>query len=292
MTMDRFTSLSVGVLVERADRELVEIVEALGLEESSAGVALAAVRGMLAEAVRASAQSERRVKRLCRQVAECKYYQGLYECEAFYARDGLRERIAALARARAMLARGDSVACGRELEVLAGALAGDLADAEAQFPTPTEDDLAPHLRTLVYPLPIEGGEAGVDDAALADLLDSVEASRAHLANAGLAVDRLVGEVDGDVLDLRALGGEVVEELRAAWEAMPRREIVFSRTTHDDGSVTWDVGRSIVTGPDLDGACFGVLPNEGVVAPGQRERCDARLCPAGVHGRGVGDVRDC
>lgn len=177
MAVERFTSLSAGVLAKRADRELAEIVEALGLEGSNAGDALGAVRGMLAEAVRASAQAERRVKRLRRQVAECEYYQGMHEGEAFYARDDLRERIAALARARAALARGDGAACGKELEALAAALAGDLADAEAQFPKPTEEDLAPHLRTLDYLLSVEDGDDGEsgDDvdglgAALADLL--------------------------------------------------------------------------------------------------------------------------
>lgn len=222
MAVERFTSLSAGVLAKRADRELAEIMEALGLEGSNAGAALTAVRGMLAEAVRASAQAERRTKRLRRQVAEYRYYQGLYECEAFYARDNLRERIAMLERARAVLERGDGAACGKELEVLAGALAGDLADAEAQFPEPTEDDLVSHLRALDYLVPVEGGddgELGGDDAdglgaALSDLISSVEVARAHLANAGLAVDRLVGEVNGGVPDLRALAGEVVEELQA------------------------------------------------------------------------------
>ena len=177
MAVERFLSLSAGVLVKRADRELAEIVEALGLEGSNAGAALEGVRGMLAEAVRVSAQAERRVKRLRRQVAECEYYQGMHEGEAFYARDDLRERIAALARARAALARGDSAACGEELEALAAALAGDLADAEAKFPKLTEEDLAPHLRTLDYLLSVEdgdGGESGDDvdglGAALADLL--------------------------------------------------------------------------------------------------------------------------
>lgn len=273
MAVERFTSLSAGVLAKRADRELAEIMEALGLEGSNAGAALGAVRGMLAEAVRASAQAERRAKRLRRQVAEYEYYQGMYEGEAFYARDDLRERIAALARARAALARGDGAACGKDLEALADALAGDLADAEAQFPEPTEEDLAPHLRTLDYLVPIEDGddgEAGDDDAdglgaALADLLDSVEASRAHVAAAGLAVDRLAAEADGAAPDLRALAGEAGKELRAAWEAMPRREVVFTRTTQDDGTVVWDMGRTIVTGPDLDGARFGVLADEDDLA---------------------------
>lgn len=273
MAVERFTSLSAGVLAKRADRELAEIMEALGLEGSNAGAALGAVRGMLAEAVRASAQAERRAKRLRRQVAEYEYYQGMYEGEAFYARDDLRERIAALARARAALARGDGAACGKDLEALADALAGDLADAEAQFPEPTEDDLAPHLRTLDYLVPIEDGDdgdAGADDAdglgaALADLLDSVEASRAHVAAAGLAVDRLAAEADGAAPDLRALAGEAGKELRAAWEAMPRREVVFTRTTQDDGTVVWDMGRTIVTGPDLDGARFGVLADEDDLA---------------------------
>lgn len=273
MAVERFTSLSAGVLAKRADRELAEIMEALGLEGSNAGAALGAVRGMLAEAVRASAQAERRAKRLRRQVAEYEYYQGMYEGEAFYARDDLRERIAALARARAALARGDGAACGKDLEALAAALAGDLADAEAQFPEPTEEDLAPHLRTLDYLVPIEDGDdgdAGADDAdglgaALADLLDSVEASRAHVAAAGLAVDRLAAEADGAAPDLRALAGEAGEELRAAWEAMPRREVVFTRTTQDDGTVVWDMGRTIVTGPDLDGARFGALADEDDLA---------------------------
>lgn len=273
MAVERFTSLSAGVLAKRADRELAEIMEALGLEGSNAGAALGAVRGMLAEAVRASAQAERRAKRLRRQVAEYEYYQGMYEGEAFYARDDLRERIAALARARAALARGDGAACGKDLEALAAALAGDLADAEAQFPEPTEEDLAPHLRTLDYLVPIEDGDdgdAGADDAdglgaALADLLDSVEASRAHVAAAGLAVDRLAAEADRAAPDLRALAGEAGEELRAAWEAMPRREVVFTRTTQDDGTVVWDMGRTIVTGPDLDGARFGVLADEDDLA---------------------------
>lgn len=273
MAVERFTSLSAGVLAKRADRELAEIMEALGLEGSNAGAALGAVRGMLAEAVRASAQAERRAKRLRRQVAEYEYYQGMYEGEAFYARDDLRERIAALAWARAALARGDGAACGKDLEALAAALAGDLADAEAQFPEPTEEDLAPHLRTLDYLVPIEDGDdgdAGADDAdglgaALADLLDSVEASRAHVAAAGLAVDRLAAEADGAAPDLRALAGEAGEELRAAWEAMPRREVVFTRTTQDDGTVVWDMGRTIVTGPDLDGARFGVLADEDDLA---------------------------
>lgn len=273
MAVERFTSLSAGVLAKRADRELAEIMEALGLEGSNTGAALGAVRGMLAEAVRASAQAERRAKRLRRQVAEYEYYQGMYEGEAFYARDDLRERIAALARARAALARGDGAACGKDLEALADALAGDLADAEAQFPEPTEEDLAPHLRTLDYLVPIEDGddgEAGDDDAdglgaALADLLDSVEASRAHVAAAGLAVDRLAAEADGAAPDLRALAGEAGKELRAAWEAMPRREVVFTRTTQDDGTVVWDMGRTIVTGPDLDGARFGVLADEDDLA---------------------------
>ena len=176
MAVERFMSLSVGVLAKRADRELAEIIEALGLEGTNAGDALGAVRGMLAEAVRASAQNERRVKRLRRQVAECEYYQGMHEGEAFYARDDLRERIAALARARAALARGDSAACGKDLEALAAALAGDLADAEAQFPKPTEEDLAPHLRTLDYLLSVEDRGSGDDNvdglgAALADLPD-------------------------------------------------------------------------------------------------------------------------
>lgn len=261
MAVERFTSLSVGVLAKRADRELAEIMEALGLEGSNAGAALTAVRGMLAEAVRASAQAERRAKRLRRQVAECKYYQGLYECEALYARDALRERIAMLARARAVLERGDDAACGKELEVLAGALAGDLADAEAQFPEPTEDDLVSHLRALDNLAPVEGGDdgelGGADadglGAALSDLISSVEVARDRVAAAGVSVDRLVVACEGAVPDLQALAREVVEELRAAWEAMPRREMVFSRTTDDDGSVSWDVRRIVVTGPDLDGA---------------------------------------
>lgn len=254
MAVERFTSLSVGVLAKRADRELAEIMEALGLEGSNAGAALTAVRGMLAEAVRASAQAERRAKRLRRQVAEYKYYQGLYECEAFYARDDLRERIAMLERARAVLERGDGAVCGKELEVLAGALAGDLADAEAQFPEPTEDDLVSHLRALDYLVSVEGGDdADGLGAALADLISSVEVARDRVAAAGVSVDRLVAACEGAVPDLQALAREVVEELRAAWEAMPRREMVFSRTVQDDGSVSWDVGHSIVTGPDLDGA---------------------------------------
>lgn len=189
MAVERFMSLSAGVLAKRADRELAEIVEALGLEGSNAGDALGAVRGVLAEAVRASAQAERRVKRLRRQVAECEYYQGMHEGEAFYARDDLRERIAALARARAALARGDSAACGKDLEALAAALAGDLADAEAQFPKPTEEDLAPHLRTLDYLLSVEDGESGDGDAdglgaALADLPDEDDPAAALGARYG------------------------------------------------------------------------------------------------------------
>ena len=188
---ERFTSLSAGVLAKRADRELAEIMEALGLEGSNAGAALGAVRGVLAEAVRASAQAERRVKRLRRQVAECEYYQGMREGEAFYARDDLRERIAALARARAALARGDGAACGKDLEALAAALAGDLADAEAQFPKLTEEDLVPHLRTLDYLLSVEDGdgrESGDDvdglGAALADLLAEDDAAVALGARYG------------------------------------------------------------------------------------------------------------
>lgn len=191
MAVGRFMSLSAGVLAKRADRELAEIVEALGLEGSNAGDALGAVRGMLAEAVRASAQAERRVKRLRRQVAECEYYQGMHEGEAFYARDDLREHIAALARARAALARGDSAACGKDLEALAAALAGDLADAEAQFPKLTEEDLAPHLRTLDYLLSVEDGDDGEsgDDvdglgAALADLPDEDDPAAALGARYG------------------------------------------------------------------------------------------------------------
>ncbi len=188
MAVGRFMSLSAGVLAKRADRELAEIVEALGLEGSNAGDALGAVRGMLAEAVRASAQAERRVKRLRRQVAECEYYQGMREGEAFYARDDLRERIAALARARAALARGDSAACGKDLEALAAALAGDLADAEAQFPKLTEEDLAPHLRTLDYLLSVEDRESGDDvdglGAALADLPDEDDPAAALGARYG------------------------------------------------------------------------------------------------------------
>lgn len=241
MAVERFTSLSAGVLADRADRELAEIMEALGLEGSNAGVALGAVRVMLAEAVRASAQAERRAKRLRRRVAEYEYYQGMYEGEAFYARDDLRERIAALARARAALARGDSAACEEGLAALDAALVGDLADAEAQFPEPTEDDLVSHLW------------------ALADLISSVEVAREHVAAAGLSVDRLVVPSEGAAPDLQVLAREAVEELPAAWGAMPRREVVFTRTAHDDGSVAWDVGRSIVTGPDLDGARFGVPP---------------------------------
>ena len=296
MAVERFTSLSAGVLADRADRELAEIMEALGLEGSNAGAALGAVRGMLAEAVRASAQAERRAKRLRRQVAEYEYYQGLYEGEAFYARDDLRERIAALARARSALARGDSAACEEGLAALDAALVGDLADAEAQFPEPTEDDLVSHLWALDYLVPVEyGGDGELGDgdadglgAAMADLISSVEVAREHVAAAGLSVDRLVVACKGAAPDLQVLAREVVDELRAAWEAMPRREVVFTRTAHDDGSVAWDVGRSIVAGPDLDGARFGVLPNEGVVASGQCGRRDARLRPAGALGQGVGD----
>ena len=160
-----------------------------------------------------------------------------------------------------MLVRGDGAACGKELEVLAGALAGDLADAEAQFPEPTEDDLVSHLRALDNLAPVEGGDDGELDgddadglgAALSDLISSVEVARDRVAAAGVSVDRLVVACEGAVPDLQALAREAVEELRAAWEAMPRREMVFSRTTDDDGSVVWDVGHSIVTGPDLDGA---------------------------------------
>lgn len=260
MVVERFTSLSAGVLADRADRELAEIMEALGLEGSNAGAALGAVRGMLAEAVRASAQAERRARELRRLIAKYEYYQGLYEGELFYARDDLRERIAALARARAALARGDSAACEEGLAALDAALVGDLADAEAQFPEPTEDDLVSHLWALDYLEPVEDGddgESGDDDAdglgaALADLISSVEVAREHVAAAGLSVDRLVAVSDGAAPDLQVLASEAVEELRAAWEAMPRREVVFTRTAHDDGSVAWDVGRSIVTGPDLDG----------------------------------------
>lgn len=267
MAVERFTSLSAGVLADRADRELAEIMEALGLEGSNAGVALGAVRVMLAEAVRASAQAERRAKRLRRRVAEYEYYQGMYEGEAFYARDDLRERIAALARARAALARGDSAACEEGLAALDAALVGDLADAEAQFPEPTEDDLVSHLWALDHLELVEDGEdgeSGDDDAdglgaALADLISSVEVAREHVAAAGLSVDRLVVASEGAAPDLQVLAREAVEELWAAWGAMPRREVVFTRTAHDDGSVAWDVGRSIVTGPDLDGARFGVPP---------------------------------
>ncbi len=286
MAVERFLSLSAGVLVKRADRELAEIVGALGLEGSKAGAALEGVRGMLAEAARASAQAERRVKRLRRQVAEYEYYLGLAEGSAFYARDDLRERIAALARARAALARGDSAACGKDLEALEAALAGDLADAETPFPEPTEDDLAPHLRTLDYLVPVEDGddgEAGDADglgAALADLLDSVEASRARVATAALTADRLATEADGAAPDLRALARQTVDELRAAWAAMPRREVVFTRTTRDDGTVVWDMGRTIVTGPDLDGDRLGVLPDEDDLASIDVSRGGAR--------RGVGD----
>lgn len=280
MVVERFTSLSAGVLAKRADRELAEIMEALGSEGSNAGAALGAVRGMLAEAARASAQAERRAKRLRRQVAEYEYYQGMYEGEALYARDDLRERIAALARARAALARGDSAACGKGLEALAAALAGDLADAEAQFPEPTEDDLVSHLWALDHLEPVEDGddgESGDDDAdglgaALADLISSVEVAREHVATAGVSVDRLVAASEGAAPDLQVLAREAVEELRAAWEAMPRREVVFTRTAHNDGSVAWDVGRSIVTGPDLDGARFGVLPNEGNAAAAPSAQC--------------------
>lgn len=260
MAVNWFVGLSVGMLVQRADRELAEIMEALGLEGSNAGAALGAVRVMLAEAVRASAQAERRAKRLRRLIAKYEYYQGMYEGELFYARDDLRERIAALARARAALARGDSAACEEGLAALDAALVGDLADAEAQFPEPTEDDLVSHLWALDYLEPVEDGddgESGDDDAdglgaALADLISSVEVAREHVAAAGLSVDRLVAVSDGAAPDLQVLASEAVEELRAAWEAMPRREVVFTRTAHDDGSVAWDVGRSIVTGPDLDG----------------------------------------
>lgn len=41
MAVERFTSLSAGVLAKRADRELAETMEALGLEGSNGG----AVRG-------------------------------------------------------------------------------------------------------------------------------------------------------------------------------------------------------------------------------------------------------
>lgn len=280
MAVERFTSLSAGVLAKRADRELAEIMEALGLEGSNAGAALGAVRVMLAEAVHASAQAERRAKRLRRRVAEYEYYQGMYEGEAFYARDDLRERIAALARARAALARGDSAACEEGLAALDAALVGDLADAEAQFPEPTEDDLVSHLWAQDHLETVEDGddgEAGDDDAdglgaALADLISSVEVAREHVAAAGLSVDRLVVASEGAAPDLQVLAREAVEELRAAWGAMPRREVVFTRTVHDDGSVAWDVGRSIITGPDLDGARFGVLPNEGNVAAAPSARC--------------------
>lgn len=68
-----FIGLSAGTLVRRADRELVELVEALGLEGASVGVALEGVRELLAEAarrVRADRDGARAVERRLRLLEE------------------------------------------------------------------------------------------------------------------------------------------------------------------------------------------------------------------------------
>lgn len=68
-----FIGLSAGTLVRRADRELVELAEALGLEGSSVGVALEGVRELLAEAarrVRADRDAARAVERRLRLLEE------------------------------------------------------------------------------------------------------------------------------------------------------------------------------------------------------------------------------
>ena len=130
---------SVAALVERADSTLAELVEALGLEGSSAGVALERVRGLYAEVVgRYAAEVERLRLKVARVEWSSEEYVGvLYELGNAY-----RAHLLTLSQAQVALMRGESSACSDRLVALHRGMAADLSAADTTLGEPTEGDLA------------------------------------------------------------------------------------------------------------------------------------------------------
>lgn len=130
---------SVAALVERADSTLAELVEALGLEGSSAGEALEGVRGLFAEVVGRYAAE---VERLRLRVARVKWSAEQYVGVLYHLGNAYRAHLLTLSQAQVALMRGESSACSDRLVALHRGMAADLSAADTTLGEPTEGDLA------------------------------------------------------------------------------------------------------------------------------------------------------
>lgn len=161
---------SVAALVECVDSTLVELVEALGLEDSSAGEALEGVRGLFAEVVSRYAAE---VERLRRRAAWAEWSSQEYVGVLYHLGNAYRAHLLTLSQAQVELMRGRDGACSDRLVALHRGMAADLSAADTTLGEPTEGDLAVFME-LEESFSYLDGVSGADEGDGRDSGEAVE----------------------------------------------------------------------------------------------------------------------
>lgn len=161
---------SVAALVECVDSTLVELVEALGLEDSSAGEALEGVRGLFAEVVSRYAAE---VERLRRRAAWAEWSSQEYVGVLYHLGNAYRAHLLTLSQAQVELMRGRDGACSDRLVALHRGMAADLSAADTTLGEPTEGDLAVFME-LEESFSYLDGASGADEGDGRDSGEAVE----------------------------------------------------------------------------------------------------------------------